>query len=67
MLQRRTLRAMKRRWIADYDRLIEAYPIRDWEDSDADIETERNLVSAIAWIDGLITAVRPGDKPGQST
>ena len=63
-LPRRSLRAMKRRWTGDYDRLEEAYPVHDWEESSPASETLRNLATAIAQIDGLITCTRIGDNQG---
>ena len=55
-LSRRTLRAMRNRWQRDLDRLETAYPINDWEACDGPVETQRNLGTAIAWIDAIITA-----------
>ena len=61
-LPRRSLRAMKRRWQADLERLEAAYPAKDWEGSDPALETIRNLATAIAEIDGLISCRRVGER-----
>lgn len=69
MLSRRTLRAMKKRWQRDLDRLESFYvaasspTMVDWSDSEH--ETVRNLATAIAEIDGLISMVRPTDRKGK--
>lgn len=58
-LTRQRLRTMRDRWQRDYDTLESVYG--DWveyaeHDGDAYIETMRNLGTAIAWIDGMITS-----------
>lgn len=61
MLPRRSLRAMRRRWEADLERLENAYPTIDWQADSPPIETIRNLATAIAQINGMITARRDGE------
>lgn len=63
MLKRRTLWAMKRRWQADLKRLEEAYGefSLDQTRCDPESETQRNLATAIAEIDGMIARRRPTD------
>lgn len=70
-LPRQRLRAMQDRWQRDYDTLESTYG--DWmNDAEADgmayIETMRNLITAIAMINGMITAHRRGDgkEPAQT-
>jgi hypothetical protein len=46
---------MKRRWKVDLARLEAAYPVQNWEASHPELETIRNLATAIAKIDGIIT------------
>lgn len=65
-LSRRRLRTMQDRWQRDYDTLDEAYG--GWHEGqrgeDATgpyVETMRNLVTAIAEINGVINARRKGD------
>lgn len=58
-ISRRTLRSMRDRWQRDLDRLEKDAPVVDYEGSDANIETQRNLATAIAEIGGMITARRP--------
>lgn len=58
-MTRARLRAMKARWQRDSDALEAAFPITDWLRSDPELETIRNLESAIAWIDGIITSPEP--------
>jgi hypothetical protein len=67
-LSRDRLRAMQDRWQRDYDRL-EAEE-GDWMDPDREdhdmgsyVETMRNLATAIAMINGMITRRRRGDPP----
>lgn len=57
-LTRDQLRAMRGRWQRDLDRLNAAYPeaTADWTFSMPRLETIRNLATAIAEIDGIITS-----------
>lgn len=64
MLSRRTLRAMRDRWEKDLERLETAYDVRatGLEENDGDnTETVRNLATAIAHIEGMISQSRPTD------
>jgi hypothetical protein len=63
MLKRATLWAMKARWEKDLARLEKAYGefSINPEQSNAESETQRNLATAIAEINGLIAARRPGE------
>lgn len=54
-LSKRTLRAMRDRWTRDLFRLVAAYQVGNWQRSDPASETIRNLQTAIAEIDGLVT------------
>lgn len=54
-LTRRSLRAMRERWKVDLARLEADYPVTNWEASEPTLETIRNLATAIAEIDGIIT------------
>ncbi len=55
-LTRRSLRSMRDRWQADLDRIEEAFPDADLvTDNDSVSETIRNLATAVAHIDGIIT------------
>lgn len=54
-LTKRSLRAMRDRWIRDLKRLEEDFPVPDWEWDNPEVETVRNLATAIAQIDGIIT------------
>jgi len=63
VIPRRSLRAMKARWERDLTRLEDGYPMPDWRGGTPEIETMRNLATAIAQIDGVIAAYRPGDAP----
>jgi hypothetical protein len=55
-IPKRSLRAMRDRWQRDLDRIEAAYPIEDMAEwSDPESETQRNLATAIVWIEGLIS------------
>ena len=56
MMSRRSLRAMRARWERDLARLEAAYPPTAWSYCDHEHETVRNLATAIAEIDGIISA-----------
>jgi hypothetical protein len=63
MLDRRQLRAMRERWQRDLDRLEAAFPgLELGEEFTSETETIRNLATAIAHIDGIITNVTPLSK-----
>jgi hypothetical protein len=57
-IPKRSLRAMRDRWQRDLDRLETAYPVDNWEADHPTLETIRNLATAIAQIEGMISAVR---------
>lgn len=54
-VSKRVLRSMKDRWERDLAMLESAYPVSDWEADYPALETIRNLATAIAHIDGIIT------------
>lgn len=56
MIPRRSLRAMKARWERDLTRLEAANPVTEWSYCDHEHETVRNLATAIAEIDGIISS-----------
>lgn len=60
-LPRRSLRALRKRWKRDLARIEAAYPLEDWNRCDPASETIRNLATAVAEIDGLITCTRIGE------
>lgn len=64
-LTRDRLRNMRDRWQRDYEALEKAYPeaADTFGGGDGSVnETMRNLATAIAEIDGVITARRRGDR-----
>ena len=62
-LSTRSLRAMKRRWQADLVRLEANYRWTDRDESSPWSEVQRNLLTAIVEIDGMITRRHPHDPP----
>lgn len=54
-VSKRVLRSMKARWERDLAMLEAAYPVANWEADYPELETIRNLATAIAQIDGIIT------------
>ncbi|QDZ07431.1 hypothetical protein FPZ24_08030 [Sphingomonas panacisoli] len=60
---RRQLRAMRDRWRRDLDKLEADQPVGDrWDWATPNIEVQRNLATAIAWIDGMITGRKVRDE-----
>lgn len=58
-LTHRGLRSIRARWERDLAVLVNAFPAIDYEASGPETETIRNLQTAIAEIDGIITAITP--------
>ena len=66
MITRRQLRAMRGRWERDLEQLESAFPIANMAEAlTPEAETIRNLATAIAEIDGIITNVKSLSKRGQ--
>lgn len=61
VVSKRVLRSMKARWERDLAMLEAAYPVANWEADYPELETIRNLATAIAQIDGIITGNRRTD------
>ncbi len=60
-LTRRQLRAMRARWQRDAETLRKVFPSVDFQWSSPEVETIRNLETAIVEIDGIIVKRGPID------